>query len=66
MPDQHIACRRCAATKPEAFDTPTGAYCRECWAYITDHGRRFGEWIEEQLRPAPAFFSLTGRRRGTS
>ena len=56
-------CRKCGTRDPGRFDTPAGAYCRECWAYIVDHGRRFGEWAEDQLRPALDIFVLTARRR---
>jgi hypothetical protein len=57
MPDTP-RCTRCRTQGPEAFDSPTAAYCRECWAYITDHGRRFGEWAGGQIDRA------RGRGRG--
>jgi hypothetical protein len=49
--ETHRPCHRCRTTDPEAFATPTGAYCDACWSWMTDHGRRFKEWIEEQTAP---------------
>jgi hypothetical protein len=51
MSDSHPPCGRCRTTEPDAFDAPTSAFCVPCWEYMTDHGRRFGEWIENTLRP---------------
>jgi hypothetical protein len=36
-------CQRCRTEDPDRFETPTGAFCRSCWAYLVDHGRRFTE-----------------------
>ena len=46
MPDTHPPCARCSTTDPDAFDSPTSGWCRECWAWMTDYGRRFSEWAD--------------------
>jgi hypothetical protein len=51
MADPHAPCYRCQSTDPEAFDSPTSAFCSGCWTWLSDPGRRFGQWIEDTLRP---------------
>jgi hypothetical protein len=47
MPDPR--CRRCGTRDPEAFTSSTSAYCLTCWAWLTDHGRKFHEWCGETI-----------------
>ena len=48
--DSHPPCGRCRTTDPDAFDSPTSAYCRKCWAWQMDPDRRFREWAESAQR----------------
>lgn len=51
-------CKRCHTTDPDRFDSPTGAFCRECFSWIISPGRRFMEWAER------AIDEKRGRTRG--
>jgi hypothetical protein len=52
MPDPHGPCYRCKTTDADAFDTPTSSYCRTCWAWVTDYGRRMSEWAGRTIDAA--------------
>jgi hypothetical protein len=57
-------CKTCGTRDTEAFDTPAGAWCRDCWAASLQANRDAG-FARMAERPAHKFpvFSLTGRRR---
>ena len=52
MPETHTPCRKCRTTDPEAFATPTGAFCCDCWAPQVDHGAKFSRWADDAIARA--------------
>jgi hypothetical protein len=53
---EHPPCGTCRTTDPEAFHSPTSAYCQSCWRGIVDHGRSFDRWARDTLRGSGARF----------
>jgi hypothetical protein len=59
-------CRTCGTTDAEAFDTPTGAWCRECWSQsLADSRRDSFTRMHDAARPThrAGVSGLTGRRK---
>ena len=50
-------CKRCRKTSPEVeFSTTTSAYCVTCWAWLSDNGRRAGEWATAAIDRAHGIY----------
>lgn len=58
--DTHPPCFRCRTTDPDAFGTPTAAYCLSCWAWKTDYSRQFHDWVDRETSSRWPFFIRRG------